>query len=413
MTPDPINQKTTNVDPARPLAGIRVLDLSAVISGPMCCALLADQGADVIKVEPLTGDQSRRIGPSKGDLSALAIGVNRGKRSIALDLKRKDHLEVVRDLAQRSDVRVQNFRPGAMERLGLGAATLCAANPRLIYVSISGFGATGPYAGGRVYDAVIQAVSGMAASHPNQTTGAPTLLATTVCDKLSALMAAQAVSSALFARERSGCGTTIDLSMLDAALAFQWPDAMNNLTFVTDPPRKFPEFGIFQRPYKTKNGYVAAMTPQADEFANLCRGLGRPDLADDPRFATADARRHHVSELVPLIESLTGTHDTDALVTALRNAGVPIGRVNDRHEVLTDPQVLHSGSLVEIDNGELGTVRVVKAAAHFGGQPAPVPGPAPRVGANGRGVLQALGYSAGRMMNAFRPKNRTSRATHK
>ncbi|MEP6557731.1 MAG: CoA transferase [Burkholderiales bacterium] len=384
-------------DPSQPLTGVRVLDLSAVISGPMCCALLADQGADVIKVEPLAGDQSRRIGPSKGDLSALAISVNRGKRSIALDLKRKDHLEVVRELAQRADVLVQNFRPGAMDRLGLSAKALCALNPRLIYVSITGFGADGPYAGGRVYDAVIQAVSGMSASHPNQATGAPTLLATTICDKLSALTAAQAIGVALFARERTGEGTTIDLSMLDAALAFQWPDAMNNLTFVTDPPRTFPEFGVNQRPFKTKDGYVAAMYPQVDEFANLCSGLGRPDIASDPRFATADARRHHVKELVPLIESLTSTHDTDELVARLSAAGVPIGRVNDRHEVLTDPQVVHDGNVVTIENGDVGTVRLAKAAARFGGQPAPVPTAAPRVGANGREVLQTLGYSASRI----------------
>ena len=243
----------------------------------------------------------------------------------------------------------------------------------------------------------------MAASHPNQTTGAPTLLATTICDKLSALTAAQAICAALYARERSGRGTTVDLSMLDAALAFQWPDAMNNLTFVTDPPAKFPEFGISQRPYRTANGYVAAMTPQPDEFTNFCKGLGRPDLATDPRFATANARRHNMTELVPLIESLAGTHDTDELVAALRDAGVPIGRVNDRHEVLTDPQVLHSGSVVEIENGDVGTVRIAKAAAHFGAQPAPMPTAAPRIGAHGREVLQGLGYGERRIDQLLSP----------
>ena len=387
----------TDADSARPLAGIRVLDLSAVISGPMACALLADQGADVIKVEPPAGDQSRRIGPSKGDLSALAVTVNRGKRSIALDLKRKDHLQVVHDLAQRADVLVQNFRPGAMDRLGLGATQLRAANPRLIYLSITGFGADGPYAAGRVYDAVIQAVSGMSASHPSQTTGAPTLLATTVCDKLSALMAAQAIGAALYARERSGHGSTIDLSMLDAALAFQWPDAMNNLTFVTDPPPVFPEFGIHQRPFKTSNGHVAAMYPQPDEFKHLCEGLGRPDIATDPRFSTGDARRHHVKELIPLLESLTARHDTDALVAALSAAGVPIGRVNDRHEVLTDPQVAHSQAIVEIEHGDTGIVRLARAPARFDGQPASTPTAAPHVGEHGREVLRALGYSAERI----------------
>ncbi|MEO8248839.1 MAG: CoA transferase [Burkholderiales bacterium] len=380
-----------------PLAGVRVLDLSAVISGPMACALLADQGADVIKVEPPAGDQSRRIGPSKGDLSAMFLACNHGKRSIALDLKRKDHLKVVHELAQRADVLVQNFRPGAMARLGLGSDVLCAANPRLIYVSISGFGPEGPYAGGRVYDAVIQAVSGMSASHPNQITGEPTLLATTVCDKLSALNAAQAISAALFARERSGKGTTLTLSMLDAALAFQWPDAMNNLTFVSDPPPPFPEFGIFQKPLRTRNGHVAAMYPQADEFENLCRGLGRPDLATDSRFAAANSRRHNVAQLVPLLESLTGTHDTDELVDTLRAAGVPIGKVNKRAGVLTDPQVVHSKTLAEIDHGDTGTVRLAKAAVRFGDAEKPAPGRAPHVGEHGREVLEELGYEAERI----------------
>ena len=263
----------TDPSPSQPLHGIRVLDLSAVLSGPMCTALLADQGAEVIKVEPPGGDLSRRIGPAKGDMSAMFIAANRGKRSIVLDLKRAEHLQVLRDLARRADVLVENFRPGAMARLGLDHATLAAANPRLIYASITGYGQSGPYADGRVYDAVIQAVSGMSASHPSQATGEPMLLATTVCDKLSALTAAQAISAALFARERSGRGVKLELAMLDAALAFQWPDAMYNHVFVSDPPPPSPEFGVQQRPYRTRNGHVAAMTPQA---RRVCRAVPRP-----------------------------------------------------------------------------------------------------------------------------------------
>ena len=382
-----------------PLQGIRVLDLSAVISGPMATALLADLGADVIKVEPPAGDQSRRIGPAQGDLSAMFISVNRGKRSIVLDLKRPDHLEVLRELVARADVLVENFRPGAMARLGLGADTLCAVHPRLVYVSISGFGQSGPHAGARVYDAVIQAVSGISASHPNQINGEPTILATTVCDKLTALNASQAICAALFARERSGRGTRLQLSMLDAALAFQWPDAMNNLSFVSKPPRAFPEFGVRQRAYKTRDGHVATMTPQPDEFAALCRGLDHPELATDPRFSSGDARRHNVAELVPLLAALIAEHDTDELVDTLRAAGVPIGRVNQRHEVISDPQVLHNRALVEVDHGEAGTVRLARSAARFGidAHAAPLPGPAPHLGQHGREVLADLGYDATRI----------------
>ena len=187
--------------------------------------------------------------------------------------------------------------------------------------------------------------------------------------------------------------------MLDAALAFQWPDAMNNLSFVSKPPRAFPEFGVRQRAYKTRDGHVATMTPQPDEFAALCRGLDHPELATDPRFSSGDARRHNVAELVPLLAALIAEHDTDELVDTLREAGVPIGRVNQRHEVISDAQVLHNRALVEVDHGDAGTVRLARSAARFGidADAAPVPGAAPRLGQHGREVLVELGYDATRI----------------
>jgi crotonobetainyl-CoA:carnitine CoA-transferase CaiB-like acyl-CoA transferase len=387
----------TDPCPSQPLRGIRVLDLSAVLSGPMCTALMADQGAEVIKVEPPGGDLSRRIGPAKGEMSAMFIAANRGKRSIVLDLKRAEHLQVLRDLARRADVLVENFRPGAMARLGLDHATLAAANARLIYASITGYGQSGPYAHGRVYDAVIQAVSGMSASHPSLATGEPMLLATTVCDKLSALTAAQAIAAALFARERSGRGVKLELAMLDAALAFQWPDAMYNHVFVSDPSSPSPEFGVQQRPYRTRNGYVATMTPQPDEFAALCRGLGRPDLAADPRFAQIEARRRNAAELLTLLDGLIADEDTDALVERLRAEGVPIGRVNTRAQVLDDAQVRHNLSLQQVDHGALGTVRLARAAARFIGDDASPLRPAPQLGEHGREVLAELGLDGARI----------------
>ena len=255
------------------------------------------------------------------------------------------------------------------------SAVLSKANPRLVYVSITGFGQSGPYADGRVYDAVIQAVSGISVAHPNQATGEPTLLATAVCDKLSALTAAQAICAALFARERhGGHGIKLELSMLDAALAFQWPDAMYNHTFLIEPPPDAPEFGVQQKPYRTRNGHVAAMTPQADEFAALCQGLGRADLPDHPRFANLEARRRHLDVLLPILDALIAGHDTDELAATLRAAGVPIGRVNRRAEVLRDPQVLHNRALVKIDHGSAGRVRLARSAARFMGGDLPLHG---------------------------------------
>ena len=327
----------------------------------------------------------------------MFIAANRGKRSIVLDFKRSECLAVVRELARRADVLVENFRPGAMARLGLEHDTFAPANPRLVYASITGFGASGPYADGRVYDAVIQAVSGMSASHPRQPGGEPVLLATAVCDKLTALTAAQAISAALLRARNAGRGARLEVAMLDAALAFQWPDAMYNHVFVSDPPPPLPEFGVLQRPYTTRDGHVAAMTPQPDEFAALCQGLGRPDLAGDPRFAQLEARRRNVAELLTLLDALIADHDTDELVQRLRAAGVPIGRVNQRHAVVDDPQVRHNEALVEVDHGDVGTVRLARAAARFGAAAAPASKPAPHLGEHGRELLAELGYDAARI----------------
>ena len=380
-----------------PLAGIRVLDLSAVYSGPMAAALLADQGAEVIKVETAGGDIARRVGPAKGDISAVFAAMNRGKRSIVLDLKSEAGREVLRDLIGRADVLMENFRPGVLARLGFSREAIRALNPRLVYLSITGFGQDGPYTEARVYDAVIQAVSGMCASHLEKPGMEPGLVATTICDKLTAMTAAQAVTAALLARERDGQGRVVELSMLDTALAFNWPDAMYNHMFLDEPPAAFPEVGGTLRPYRTRDGYLATMTPQQDEFEALCRGLGEPALAADPRFSSTQARSRHPKELRAALEPLFARHGTDELVARLHEADAPVGKVNLKPEVIDDPQVVHNRALVEIDHGAIGRVRVARAAARFGETDAPVPGPAPHLGEHGRQVLEQLGYDAARI----------------
>lgn len=382
---------------AGPLEGIRILDLSAVLSGPMAAGMLADQGADVIKVESPAGDTSRNIGPRKADISAMFLAANRGKRSIVLDLKYPEAQGIVRELAQRADVLIENFRPGAMKRLGLDHETLLERNPRLVYLSISGFGQTGPQATERAYDAVIQAVSGISASHRNQISGEPQVLAAALCDKLTALTAAQAICAALLARERTGKGQWVDLAMLDAALAFQWPDAMYNHVFVEDPPAAVPEFGVSQKPYKTRDGYVVVTGPQQVEFAAMCAGFGRPELAEDSRFADVSGRFRHVSALREALEPQAATLDTATCLERMRELGAPAGRVHERHEVLVDPQVRHNGTLVEIDHGKLGRVRLPRSAARFGGTPAGPPGPAPHMGQDATDILTELGHGPEQM----------------
>lgn len=385
-------------DLSKPLAGIRVVDLSNVFSGPMCTAMLADQGADVIKVEAPGGDLSRKLGPVKGGLSAMYIAANRGKRSIVLDTTKPDARPVLRELIAKADVLVENFRPGAMARMGLDQTTLDELNPRLVVLSITGFGPDGPYADGRVYDAVIQAVSGVCASHPDWRTKEPLLLQTTVCDKLTALTAAQAVTAALLGRARDGKGRRVEVSMLDASLMFQWPDAMYNHVFVDEPPPPYPEFGSTTRLWRTRDGHVAIMAPQPDEFAAMCEGFGMPDMPKDPRFATPPERAKNGREIRRLLEPLAAQQSTDECVARMRAAGTPIGRVNERHEVVTDPQVVHNGSIAEFEHDPaIGRVRLPRAAARVAGAPPHQPGRAARLGEHGREVLAELGLEAERI----------------
>ena len=376
-----------------PLQGIHIVDLSTVFSGPMAAALLSDQGADVIKVESLEGDTTRNIGPSKGDLSSSFIAANRGKRNLAIDLKAPAALAVVHALLARADVLIENFRPGVMQRLGLDDADLAQRFPTLIRLSITGFGADGPRAADKAYDAVIQALGGLAASQRDPATGAPVILASTVSDKVTALTAAQAVTAALFARARDGQGRRVEVAMLDATVAFQWPDAMYNHVWVDEPPPAMPEFGATQRAWRTADGHEATMVPQPAEFIGMCTALGRPDIPQDPRFATLPARYRNGPALRALLEPLMAQFDNATLEQRFRTHGAALGRVNERPEVLSDPQVLHNRSVVTVDNGAAGRVRVARSAALFDGQAqAPTRGGA-RLGEHSAEVLRELGFS--------------------
>lgn len=379
--------------PFLPLQNIRVVDLSTVYSGPLAAAVLADQGAQVIKVESLEGDTSRMIGPAKGDLSATFIAANRSKRSLAMDLKQSAAHQILMQLIAQADVLVNNFRPGVMERLGLADDILVQANPRLIRLSITGFGSEGDAAQEKVYDAVIQAVAGVAATQRNPINGQPTVLATALCDKLTALNASQAVVAALYAREKDGQGRRIDLSMLDATLAFQWPDAMYNHTFLDEAPAVFPEFGINQKPWPTLDGLVATMTPQQAEFKAQCQALERSDIAEDPRFTSLPLRNRYGKELRQLLEPLMASFSTDELLERFHRLNVPIGRINERPEVLQDPHVVQAQNLVEIAHGDIGRVRLAQHAAIFDGQRMPSPKPAAHLGEHSRDILTELGYT--------------------
>jgi crotonobetainyl-CoA:carnitine CoA-transferase CaiB-like acyl-CoA transferase len=380
-----------------PLAGIRVLDLTSVVSGPLATMFLADQGADVIKIEPLGGDITRRSRQSisaSGEFSALFVSSNRGKRSLALDLKRPEAAKIMRKLIASSDVLVQNFRPGTMERLGLGEPTLRELNPRLIYVSISGVGESGPYAKKRVYDPIIQGLSGFADLQAEPRTRRPQMIRTIVADKTTAIFAAQAITAALFARERTGEGQHIRLAMLDTMIAYLWPEAMTQYTVVgreatTADPTARPDL-IFE----TADGYITVGTISDSEWQGFCAASGRPGLAEDPRFNTPGGRAVNATERILLMAEIIKKRPTAEWLQRLDANDVPSAPVLRRNEVIANEQVLARELIVELDHPDIGLVRQPKPAARFDRTPARIQGPAPRIGEHSATILAELGFEA-------------------
>jgi crotonobetainyl-CoA:carnitine CoA-transferase CaiB-like acyl-CoA transferase len=373
-----------------PLSGVRVIDLTSVVSGPVCASLLADQGAAVVKIEPLDGDIMRRTA-ADGQLTAMFVACNRGKRSLALDLKRPEAQGVVRRLAAVSDVLVQNFRPGAMARLGLGFEALHTINPRLIYASISGVGETGPYAAQRVYDPVIQSLSGMADVQADTETGRPRMVRTIIADKMTGAFAAQAICAALFAREKTGEGQHIRLAMLDAMVAFLWPEAMADYAVPGRPKPSGPP-----RPdliYRTADGYITAGTVSNAEWRGLCTALGRPEWINDPRFRSQSARSTNAAERIAIVGAVLESRPTEEWLGLLAANDVPSAPVLRREQVLNDPQVVHNRLIETIEQPGLGMIRQSRPAARFEGTPAGIQGPAPRLGEHTEQILAEIGLA--------------------
>jgi crotonobetainyl-CoA:carnitine CoA-transferase CaiB-like acyl-CoA transferase len=375
-----------------PLEGIRVIDLTTVISGPVCTAILADQGADVVKVEPPGGEIARRT-VGDGEFTAMFVSANRGKRSIALDLKQPAAVEALRRLIATADVLVQNFRPGTMERLGLGEPDIRVQNPGLIYVSISGVGETGPYVKKRVYDPVIQSLSGFADLQSDPATGRPMMIRTIVADKTTAVYAAQAICAALVARGRTGQGQHIRLSMLDATIAFLWPEAMSQYAIVgrENAPQPAPRPDLI---FKTLDGYITVGSLSDSEWRGLCGVIGRPDWIDDPRFNTPAARSRNAAERLTLVGAILATGESQTWLDRLDEAEVPCAPVLRRADVMHNPQVINNQLIELIEQPTLGTVRQARPAARFDQTPARIAGPAPRIGQHTDAVLAEAGYSA-------------------
>jgi crotonobetainyl-CoA:carnitine CoA-transferase CaiB-like acyl-CoA transferase len=379
-----------------PLKGVRVLDLTGVVSGPFATMFLADQGAEVLKIEPIGGDitrRSRAVIDEAGEFSALFISSNRGKRSLSIDIKSGAGREVMAKLVAQSDVLVQNFRPGTMERLGLGPDELRQRHPRLIYVSISGVGETGPYVKKRVYDPIIQGLSGFADIQSQPVTNRPQMIRTIVADKTTAVYTAQAVSSALYAREKTGRGDHIQVAMLDAMISYLWPEGMMQYTVVgTEATAGDPN----DRPdlvFKTSDGYITAGTISDSEWQGFCKASRDPELASDERFATPGGRTLNATARINKMAEYIGQLTTAEWLERLDAADVPCAPILRRSEIIQNEQIVARGIITEFEQPLVGRVRQPKPAARFEVNKASIGGPAPRVGEHSRVVLRELGYT--------------------
>ena len=376
-----------------PLSGIRVLDLATMISGPLAGMMLADQGAEVIKIEsPGMGDMMRHLGTQKNGVTGLYALHNRGKKSIVLNLKDDDGATLLRELISTSDVLIQNFRPGAMDRLGFGYDDAARINPNLVYVSIAGFGEDGPSAKRRVYDNVIQAASGLASVQTDPVTGKPALFRHLICDKVTAYTAAQAITAALFARERGATGQHINLSMLDAAVAFTWPDCAMDVALLDDDVMRLPTISANYVPVTFKDGYAAVSIVTESEFRGYCAALGQPELADDPRFASSTLRSQNGDEYRKIVRELAANMPLETFLQGAREHDVPAGGMNDLHSVIDDPQIVHNETFVVREHPDAGTIREVRPAPRFSATPAVVGHHAPRKGAHTDEIIGALGH---------------------
>jgi crotonobetainyl-CoA:carnitine CoA-transferase CaiB-like acyl-CoA transferase len=374
------------------LEGVRVLDLTTMVAGPMAAMMLGDQGADVIKVESPAGDLMRRFAFGRNGTSASFLSCNRNKRSLAIDMKSAEGLQIVKRLIATSDVLMHNFRPGVEERLGLGEQTVRVIRPDIVYVSISGFGESGPYARQRAYDPVIQALSGLAEIQRDRDTGRPRMVRTIIADYTTALTAAQAITAALFAKERSGIGQHVRIAMLDSMISYLWPEAMPSLTFVgAEQDPSDGEVGP-DLIFATQDRYITAGALSDDEWAGMCRALNREDLIDHPRFKTARDRAVNAVERREIISAELEKWTAHEILARLLANDVPSAPALSRFELLSDSQVRESQLLEVHENSEFGKVRQPRPAARFALTPSSIRRLAPNLGADNDSILSELGY---------------------
>jgi crotonobetainyl-CoA:carnitine CoA-transferase CaiB-like acyl-CoA transferase len=389
----------------KPLDGIRVLEFSTMITASFAAMMLAEQGAEVIKVEPLdAGDPMRYIGSSKGGVSALFAGCNRGKRSLRIDLKTDRGRAVIEQLAERTDVVLTNYRPGVMDGLGLGSDSLRARNPRLIYGAVSGFGTEGPQRDAPAYDPIIQAQTGMAAVQ-GEGKGTREFIRTLMCDKVTAYTICQAVTTALYVRERTGAGQHIDLSMMDAGLYFLFPDGFMHHALLDDDVTHVPPLNsMLYEVTDTADGRLTMSAATPAQRVGMLAAIDRLDLFADERFNSMENLIKNIGAFQAELKATMATFSTDDLLARLHENDVPAARLLDYDEVFAHPQYAANDSVDISTHAQLGSLRRVKPPARFGGERLAPACDSPEHGANTHEVLTELGYSADDIAAMFTDK---------
>ncbi len=377
-----------------PLSGIRVLDLSTVILGPYAAQILAEYGADVIKIEPPEGDATRRTGPTtEPGMGAFFLGVNRGKRSVVLDLKQATDRECMLTLIDSADVLMHSIRPQKLAAIGLDPAAVRARNPKLVYVGLHGFAEDGPYGGMPAYDDIIQGMSGCAGLMERQT-GTPQYLPMIAADKTCGLAAVGAILAALLQRARTGEGAYVEVPMLETMVSFNLVEHLYGEQF--DPPQGgmgYPRLlNPFRKPYKTTDGYICAMPYTDGHWQRFFTEAGRADLAADPRFANITERTKNIVALYELAERILAQRSTAQWLEVLDRLEIPASRMNRLEDLATDPHLVETGFFETIDDPAMGRLRFAGVPVKFNGQRPPVR-MAPRLGEHTDEVLNAVRQS--------------------
>lgn len=388
------------------LAGIRVLDLSRVLAGPYCTMMLADFGANIIKIEPPVGDDSRAFGPFIGKESAYFMSLNRNKRSVVLNFKEQEHCDVFKEMVKKADVVVENYRPGTMEKFGLGYEELKMINPKIIYAACSGFGQTGPYRTKPAYDIIVQAMGGiMSITGPEG--GSPTRVGASIGDITAGMFTAYGIMLALFHRERTGEGQKVDVGMLDCQIAIL-ENAISRYTTSGNVPaplgNRHPSITPFSS-YTAKDGHIIVGAGNNRLWERLCNLIGRPELVTDPRFDTNGNRNTNIDALTVILNETFQTKTIDEWLSVLEEAGIPCAPINTIDRTVNDPHIKARDMIVEVQHPVAGKMKIPGIPVKMSETPGSIHSPAPTLGQHAHEIMkEILGWDEKKCESFFNPR---------